>query len=134
MTRLLPLVFLGLILSGCSADPEPVNPDVCSGPSVENYEGSPAAWREERLNHGKHIYAEACASCHDPDASSAPTIGRRDEWSDRSELWCAVLFRHAGKGYLEMPSRGGQPGLTGKDVDAAAEYMLSATFPELPID
>ena len=134
MTRLLPLVFLGLILSGCLNEPDPAGPDSCTGPSVENYEGSPEGWREERLSHGKHIYAEACASCHDPGAGPAPTIGRQDEWSDRSRLWCAVLFEHAGKGYLDMPAKGGDPGLMGKDVDAAAEYMLSVTFPELPID
>mgnify|MGYP000264159802 CR=1 FL=1 len=37
-------------------------------------------------------------------------------------------------GYLEMPARGGAPGLTDEDVSAASEYILTVTYPELPVD
>ncbi len=49
---------------------------------------------------------------------------------DRSESWVAVLEEHAKEGYLAMPARGGDPGLSDHEVSAAAEYMLTQTLPE----
>lgn len=124
----------GLILTGLLGDLCAWEGDGCTEPFSGAYADASDDWRRERLSHGKEIYEFACASCHDPGAGPAPDIGQRDDWSNRSRLWCAVLFEHAKEGYLDMPSRGGRPELTGKDVDAAAEYMLSVTFPELPLD
>jgi cytochrome c5 len=92
------------------------------------------AWREHRLAWGKEIYGNYCASCHEPGASQAPSIRDRNAWNTRSPLWSAVLFEHAKSGYLEMPARGDHPELSDVAVDAAAEYMLSETYPELPVD
>ena len=64
----------------------------------------------------------------------APITGNRDQWEERSDMWQAVLFNHAKMGYLEMPGKGGQPELTDEAVEAATEYMLGLTFPELPKD
>ena len=91
-------------------------------------------WRERRLAYGKEIYEQACASCHDEGVDSTPAIGDRDAWSKRSPLWSAVLFEHARGGYLEMPAKGDRPELTEQAVDAASEYLLSVTFPEMPLD
>ncbi len=93
-----------------------------------------STWRERRLAHGKEIYELACASCHDEGIDGAPAIGDREAWSDRSPLWSAVLFEHSKDGYLDMPARGANLELTDRDVDAAAEYLLSVTYPELPLD
>jgi cytochrome c5 len=49
-------------------------------------------------------------------------------------LWEAVLFEHVKQGYLNMPAKGGEPGLTDYDVEAAAEYMLNLSHPSLPRD
>jgi cytochrome c5 len=49
-------------------------------------------------------------------------------------LWSAVLFEHANAGFLQMPAKGACPELTEPSVDAASEYLLSVTFPELPLD
>ena len=49
-------------------------------------------------------------------------------------MWQAVLFNHAKSGFLEMPPKGGQPGLPDESVEAATEYMLGITYPELPRD
>ncbi|NIM68867.1 MAG: hypothetical protein GTN86_01940 [Xanthomonadales bacterium] len=106
----------------------------CSEPGSGAYEGNPEGWQAERLQHGKAIYDRACAVCHDPGAGAAPDIGNREDWSGRSRLWCAVLFEHAKAGYLDMPAKGSHPELSGRDVETAAEYMLSVTFPELPLD
>ena len=91
-------------------------------------------WRERRLAYGKETYDQACASCHDEGVDGAPAIGDRLAWSQRSPLWSTVLFAHAKGGYLEMPAKGDRPELTEQAVDAASEYLLSMTFPELPLD
>jgi cytochrome c5 len=49
-------------------------------------------------------------------------------------MWQAVLSKHAKAGYLEMPGKGGQAELSDESVEAATEYMLGLTFPELPQD
>jgi cytochrome c5 len=97
-------------------------------------QGDSASWRKRYLQLGKQIYERTCASCHDDGTDGAPVIGDHDAWSERSPLWSAVLMGHAKHGYLNMPPKGGYPELTDKDVEAAGEYMLSVTFPELPRD
>jgi cytochrome c5 len=114
------------------------------GAAVERVEdppgGSQAArevqpdWRMDRQALGESTYAAACASCHDAGEGNAPRTGVREDWAERSNLWQAVLFNHAKAGYLEMPGKGGQPELTDEAVEAATEYMLGLTFPELPRD
>ena len=88
----------------------------------------------ERLQHGKQVYLAACASCHDTGESGAPMLSRPEQWSERSELWEAVLLEHANKGYGQMPGEGGDASLQEYDVDAAAEYILSRVFPERTTD
>lgn len=91
-------------------------------------------WREERAALGKETYSAACASCHDGGEGEAPRIGVREDWADRSNMWQAVLARHAKSGYLSMPEKGGAYELSDASVDAAVEYMMGQTFPELPRD
>jgi cytochrome c5 len=92
------------------------------------------SWREDRRELGEATYELACASCHDSGKLGAPLTGNREQWSGRSDMWQAVLFEHAKEGYLEMPGKGGRPELSDEAVEAAAEYMLAETFPELPTD
>ena len=95
---------------------------------------STPSWREEHLALGKKTYESVCASCHDSGEQGAPRIGVPEDWSERSDMWEAVLLPHARAGYLEMPGKGGHPELTDAEVDAAAEYMLGRTLPNLPRD
>lgn len=88
----------------------------------------------QRVVEGRTAYENACACCHDKGLVGAPVTGRPADWEGRSKLWDAVLFEHADAGYLKMPSRGGRENLTEYDVDAAAEYMLNISHPELPAD
>ena len=92
------------------------------------------SWRDRYLALGRETYTVVCASCHDKGNGAVPSIGDRDSWSDRSPLWSAVLLTHAKEGFLDMPARGGQVELTERAVEAAGEYMLYETFPELPRD
>jgi cytochrome c5 len=74
-------------------------------------------------------YQRVCANCHETGERGAPLTGRPEDWEGRSRLWQAVLFRHAEQGYLGMPARGGDSELTDREVQAAAEYMLTVTQP-----
>ena len=88
----------------------------------------------ERLEDGRKAYEASCASCHDTGANGAPPTRSPEAWAGRSNLWESVLFEHANNGYLKMPAKGGGDQLKEYDVDAAAEYMLTITHPELPRD
>ena len=93
---------------------------------------SPAdSWQARYFALGRETYDKACASCHDMKVPGIPGKGDRDSWTDRSPLWSAVLLEHAKRGFLEMPTKGGQPGLSDRAVEAAGEYMLCETFPEM---
>jgi len=123
---------LGLLcLFSCAAYCDPASP-----PALDETVHKEAAdmWRERRLAYGKEIYEQACASCHDEGVDEAPAIGDRKAWSQRSQLWSTVLFAHAKDGYLEMPAKGDRPEFTEQAIDAASEYLLSITFPEMPLD
>lgn len=88
---------------------------------------------ESRLVAGQAAYERICADCHRDGKNGAPRTGDVAAWQNRSPLWQAVLFRHAEEGYLNMPPRGGSE-LADDAIDAAAEYMLSITFPEYSPD
>jgi cytochrome c5 len=83
---------------------------------------------------GERHYNEYCAGCHETGLLGAPVAGNQQDWSERSQLWDAVLFDHAITGYLEMPSKGGRMDLPDDVVKAAAEHMLRITFPNRPQD
>ena len=115
----------------------------CSGDRTESAPGAVAraggaeavpSWRDEHDALGRATYERACASCHETGEGEAPVTGQREDWSGRSDMWQAVLFEHAKSGYLEMPGKGGQDELSDEAVEAASEYMLERTFPELPKD
>jgi cytochrome c5 len=92
------------------------------------------SWRARYLALGQETYVNACAFCHDEGKDGAPVKGDRETWSNRSPLWSAVLLEHAKGGYLQMPVKGGQIELSDRAIEAAGEYMLNETFPELPRD
>jgi cytochrome c5 len=125
-------IFFGLFcLFSCAAHGE-----ASSSPALDGAVQKEAvnSWRERRLSYGKEVYEKVCASCHDEGKKGAPAIGDRQAWSERSPFWSAVLFEHSRVGYLNMPAKGDHPELTDQAIDAASEYLLSKTFPEMPLD
>lgn len=92
------------------------------------------ACASDRMDDGKAAYQAMCAHCHDAGKSGAPVTRNAADWQNRSHLWDGVLVEHADKGYLDMPARGGNEIATKYDVQAAAEYMLTITHPDLPRD
>ena len=121
------ILALSLPFAGCSKVSAPAS----AGDEVG---GEPPDWREDRLALGEETYEQVCASCHESGQDGAPRTGVQEDWEDRSKMWQAVLFNHAKAGYLDMPGKGGKPELSDEAVEAAAEYMLGLTFPELPRD
>ncbi len=81
---------------------------------------------------GRLAYERVCAGCHEEGKSGAPRTGRPEDWAGRSRLWQAVLAEHARRGFLGMPARGGDVALSDREVQAAAEHMLSLTHPKAP--
>jgi len=81
---------------------------------------------------GSEAYQLVCATCHETGKFGAPLTGDADAWSGRSPHWEAVLFEHAKGGYMDMPAKGGRTELSDRSVVAAAEYMLSITYPDRP--
>jgi len=88
----------------------------------------------DRLEDGRTAYTALCAKCHEQGIDGAPKTQDRESWAHRSSLWDAVLSEHAEKGYLGMPPKGGTPEASEYDVNAAAEYMLTITHPDMPHD
>jgi cytochrome c5 len=88
----------------------------------------------DRLEDGRKAYEAACAGCHETGVDNAPKTGNAEDWAGRSNLWDGVLSEHAQKGYLRMPAKGGNPDASKYDVQAAAEYMLTITHPDMPHD
>lgn len=89
---------------------------------------------EQRMKDGRAVYEKTCKICHETGIAGAPQTNKPEDWEGRSALWESVLFEHAEKGYLGMPAKGGDPDASNYDVEAAAEYMLTITHPELPAD
>lgn len=110
-TRILPVVALSLLSASAAVTAE-----------------------SQRMAHGRAAYEAACAKCHKHGSQGAPVTSKAEDWADRSDLWESVLVEHASKGYIDMPAKGGNPAASDYDVQAATEYMLTITHPELPAD
>ncbi|MDH3999828.1 MAG: c-type cytochrome [Xanthomonadales bacterium] len=127
---LVPFLIPVILLVACAQESDA--PAVTAKPAEKTAHAE--SWRDDQLLEGQETYQAACASCHDSGEGGAPVTGEAADWSKRSDLWVAVLSDHAAKGYLDMPGKGGRADLSKESVDAALEYMLQKTFPELPRD
>lgn len=124
------LVLAIFALVGCAPKAGDMPPSD-RGPSAA---ASEPPWPDQRAELGQKTYLAVCASCHDSGEGGAPRTGVKADWSGRSDMWQAVLFRHARDGYLAMPGKGGADDLDDASVDAASEYILEQTFPDRPRD
>lgn len=103
----------------------------CGGTQTEPM---PAASEGTVAMSGEAAYRQYCAACHETGKDGAPVVGKHADWADRSKLWQAVIMDHARSGYLDMPAKGGRPDLPDATIDAAVEYMLERTHPDVPAD
>jgi cytochrome c5 len=117
------------LLAACAGPAPPAAPpDAAAPPAAATLPYVSA----DKVAAGLAAYQRACAGCHDDGIDGAPVTGRPQDWTDRSRLWQAVLVEHAQRGYFDMPARGGDATLSDEDVQAAAEYMLTITHPQVP--
>ncbi len=84
---------------------------------------------KEKLENGRQIYLENCASCHAEGRGAAPRVGDTGYWQERLEKGVDTLIRHSVQGYEGdlgyMPPKGGNPHLTYDEIEAAVAYILS---------
>ena len=87
-----------------------------------------AAEAASENTHGKAIYDQSCAVCHDHGVAGAPKTGDADVWGDRIATGTEMLVKRAITGYVGdegvMPPKGGNMSLSDEDVAEAVHYMI----------
>ena len=74
---------------------------------------------------GKQVVDSACIACHGTGVNGAPKIGDVKAWSKRAEQGLTSLTHNALSGIRQMPSHGGNPGLTDFEIERAITYMVN---------
>jgi cytochrome c5 len=74
---------------------------------------------------GQEVVDAVCAKCHATGANGAPKIGDDKAWSKRAAQGLTGLTREALKGVRQMPSHGGNPGLSDFEIQRAITYMVN---------
>jgi len=74
---------------------------------------------------GKQVVDSVCIACHGSGANGAPKIGDQKAWSPLASRGLASLSEDALKGIRQMPSHGGNPGLTDIEIQRAITYMVN---------
>jgi cytochrome c5 len=76
---------------------------------------------------GKEVVESTCVNCHGTGAQGAPKIGDRQAWAKRSAQGLSSLTQTAIKGIRNMPSHGGNPGLSDLELARGVAYMVNAS-------
>jgi len=76
---------------------------------------------------GEEVVKAVCAMCHATGLMNAPKIGDKDAWKPRIAQGHDMLVSHAINGIRSMPAKGGNPGLSDKEVAGAVKYMANAS-------
>lgn len=95
--------------------------------------GTAGAEQPASVQAGEAVYGQTCVACHGEDGTgaipSAPDFTRPDGVLSKSD---EVLLRHVKEDYkspgsrMAMPPRGGNPGLTDRDLKSALLYIKQA--------
>ena len=77
---------------------------------------------------GELVFNKVCVACHGPGIAGAPKIGDQETWNPLIVKGMQTRFNHASKGSTGdkgvMPPKGGAPGLSNAEVEAAVRYMV----------
>ena len=79
---------------------------------------------EEVVVDGPAVYGSLCNACHESGVSGAPIRGSELMAERLEEKGMETLVSNAINGLNVMPPRGGNPGLTDEQIQAAVEYMI----------
>jgi cytochrome c5 len=98
-------------------------------PTEHMEEGASNMTEEAPINeHGKGIYNQSCAVCHNNGMAGAPITGDKEVWADRTKPGMEAVINRAINGYVgedgAMPAKGGNMSLSDEDVAAAVHYMV----------
>jgi cytochrome c5 len=74
---------------------------------------------------GKEVVEALCISCHGTGANGAPKIGDSKAWTKRASQGLSSLTKNALTGIRQMPSHGGNPGLSDTEIERAITYMVN---------
>ncbi|MDO4997551.1 MAG: c-type cytochrome [Neisseria sp.] len=78
---------------------------------------------------GKAVYDSLCMACHAAGVAGAPKTGDSAGWKDRLAQGKDTLVKNAITGFTGktgvMPAKGGNPGLSDAEVEAAVIYMAN---------
>jgi len=74
---------------------------------------------------GESVVKEVCAACHKTGEKGAPVLGDKDAWAKRKAQGLTTLNQHAVEGIRNMPSHGGNAGLSNIDLERAITYMVN---------
>jgi cytochrome c5 len=90
---------------------------------------SPAAFPATSTAHkelsGMEVVHAVCGTCHTTGIKGAPRIGDQKAWAKRASQGLTSLTDHALKGIREMPSHGGNPNLSDREIQRAVTYMVN---------
>jgi cytochrome c5 len=77
---------------------------------------------------GEQAYSKVCVACHGPGIAGAPKVGDQETWKPLIAKGMQTLIKHAIEGFTGdkgvMPPKGGVPGLSDAEVEAAVRYMV----------
>ena len=76
------------------------------------------------IAHGKRVYDQVCATCHESGKIGAPKIGDTASWKPILEKNMDVLITNTLKGYKNNPPMGGCYDCSDTDVIAAVKYLV----------
>lgn len=76
---------------------------------------------------GKAVYDKTCQVCHAAGIAGAPKLGDKAAWAPRIATGLDKLHGTAIKGLNAMPPKGGNMALSDAEVNAAVDYMVSAS-------
>lgn len=85
--------------------------------------------RQTVLKRGKQVYVNACIICHQEGRMGAPLIGDPANWYKRLKAsGINGLYRHAIRGYNQMPYKGACVTCSEKDIMSAVDYLLNSSL------
>jgi cytochrome c5 len=74
---------------------------------------------------GKAVYEQTCAMCHAAGVANAPKLSDKAAWAPRVATGKAALVASVTNGKNAMPAKGGNAALSGDDISAAVDYILT---------
>jgi cytochrome c5 len=124
-TGILVLLASALLLVACSRN-ETTSEQQKAAPAAPTPQAREMAAGPEKtgLPEGRLVYQDACASCHETGIQGAPITGNSDAWAALLIKGREILVKNTLLGVGTMPPRGGVPGLSDAEIEAAVDYMI----------